>query len=335
MKKRSKKLIGLFIVLITIFQTQFVFAASTSTTSRISDFKSSAAYKNFTSFSSKLNLTYTNPIPGLINTNVNGSDCSSMVPQGICFAGNYLLVSAYDSNKQYNSVIYVVSNTDPANRKYLTTLVLPNKSHAGGITYDGYNIWVSSDSKVGAFKYDKIRVVLASGARSSSISYISTPPVKTQSSFMTYYDGRLWVGNFNETSTGMLYGYKINSVSGSNPTLATSDRNFEVPDRTQGVSFRDGKMILSRSYERSDELFDNYISEIRCYKPSWSSPTSTGLIYKNNAVSTLTLPPMVEGVFMASTYTYLLFESGAKEYYSTCPYPVDRICALNISSLFP
>ena len=56
-----------------------------------------------------------------------------------------------------------------------------------------------------------------------------------------------------------------------------------VPDRTQGACFKNGYLVLSRSYSRYHTSGD-YISQLRIYKPSFDAPTAEGLIYKNDAL---------------------------------------------------
>ena len=83
----------------------------------------------------------TMPIPGLIQTTfrMEGENSSSTqyIPQGMCRAGQYLLITAYDVRKKYNSVIYAV---DADRMTLVSTLTMPNKFHAGGIAFDGKNI---------------------------------------------------------------------------------------------------------------------------------------------------------------------------------------------------
>lgn len=299
-----------------------------------SNITSSPAYANFSSFAANLNTTYTFVIPGLVNTNVAGTNCGTMVPQGVCFAGDYVLITAYDSNNTANSVVYVMSTVNNQNRYYLTTIVLNSKSHVGGIAYDGTNVWVCDGGSVGGIKYSTIQSIVASGAAYSVQSYFKKLAVNTTASYAAYYDSKLWVGDFNQTAEGTLYGYSISNKDTTSPTLTAKNR-MTTPDRTQGVSIRDGAMILSRSYSR-DIGSASYISELRVYKPDWANPTSTGFIYKNNAVKTMTMPPMAEGVIMGSTYTYVLFESVATVYSMgtiKCKYPVDRICGFPTANL--
>lgn len=56
---------------------------------------------------------------------------------------------------EYNSVIYVVNGST---FEYITTLVLPNTYHNGGIAFDGYNVWLTN-SKNKAVYYIKKEVI--------------------------------------------------------------------------------------------------------------------------------------------------------------------------------
>lgn len=307
---------------------------STSTSPRYyKDFKTSPAYKKYTSFAKLYQSKYTSVMPGVTSTDVNGSTCKNMVPQGIAIAKDYLLISAYDSDGKYKSVLYAMSNAEPSNRKYVMTVVLPISGHVGGIAFDGSYVWVANGKSVSSINYDTLHSTITSavsaGKSSVSISFSTTCSVLTQASFMTYYDNLLWVGLFTDKGAGdgNMYAYKISSDRKS----LTKKYRMTVPDRTQGVCFKDGYLLLSRSYSRNVSS-STYISQMRIYKPSFSSPTSEGLIYKNDAKKTITLPPMSEGVVAGSTYVYNIFESCATKYKS-CKYPVDRIVAYKFESL--
>lgn len=346
MKRLLKKVMSLClaIVMVTAVSVSTVVtasAASTTTSARLySDVTTSPAFTNYSEFANLYNFTYSKPMPGMKNTNVNGKDCSTMTPQGICFAKDYMLVSAYDSSGSCNSILYVISNTDTKNRKFLTSLVLPIKTHVGGIAFDGSYVWVSNGKKVSSISYSslnsKVKSAVSAGKQSISISFNTTCSILTESSFMTYYNNMLWIGEFKEKDKGegQMYAYKISSTR---KTL-TKKYRMTVPDRTQGVCFKDGYLVVSRSYCRSLNA-SQYISQFRIYKPSFSKPTSAGLIYKNNAVKVVTLPPMAEGVVAGSTYMYTVYESCATKYATgsdgngKCAYPVDRIVAFKIADL--
>lgn len=88
-------------------------------------------------------------IPGLAPTSEDDLfrkyiKCNNLCPQGICLAGDYLLTTAYCVDDVHESCVFVY---DRETGEYLNTLILTEKSHVGGITYDGGdgkdgNIWI-------------------------------------------------------------------------------------------------------------------------------------------------------------------------------------------------
>lgn len=290
-----------------------------------SSFTSSPAYKKFTNMKNKMKYAKSFAIPGMKNANVGGFACTTMVPQAICYAGNYLLISAYDSKGVDYSVVYVVSK---AAKSYITTIVLPSKAKVGGMAYDGTNIWISKGTSVACFPYSFVTDTVASGAAYKSLpAYTSQCKVATTASYIGYYDGILWVGP-NKASATRMYGYSI-SDKASVPAL-TEKYSMAMPSRTQGIVFRkSGTMIITRSY-RASTTKSGYISQIRTYKPSYANVSAAGKIKKNKAVAKNAMPPQVEGVAIYGSYTYTLFSSSAS---ASCKYPVDRVIALKTSKL--
>ena len=82
-------------------------------------------------------------IPGIYYTNVLGKTCYTMIPQGICRLDNYTLISAYDYEEEFKSVIYVVDRSG----KLQATLVYNKKCHMGGIAFDGKYVWIAEGGK--------------------------------------------------------------------------------------------------------------------------------------------------------------------------------------------
>ncbi len=88
-------------------------------------------------------------IPGLAPTSEDDLiqkyiKCNNLCPQGICLAGDYLLTTAYCVDGVHESCVFVY---DRESGTYLNTLILTEKSHVGGITYDGGdgkdgNVWI-------------------------------------------------------------------------------------------------------------------------------------------------------------------------------------------------
>ncbi len=291
-----------------------------------SKFQKSPAYKSFTKMKSGMNYSKSFSIPGLKNTNVAGFACTTMEPQGICHAGSYLLISAYDKKGVDKSVIYVVSKSS---KSYITTIVLPSKAKVQGMAYDGVNVWISKGSSVAHFPYSVVTDAVNSGSAYKSLSgYSGVHKVNSTASFMGYYNGILWVGTFSSTKSTTMYGYAIANKE-TFPSLAQT-YTMSVPSRTQGITFReDGALILSQSY-RSKSTQSNYISRLRTYYPSYNSPSSKGVIKKNAVVKKTKMPPKMEGVAVYGSYTYTLFSSTR---YSGCKYPVDRVIAMKTDKL--
>ena len=295
-------------------------------------FKASKVYKTYTAFASMADFGRSVVIPGAVRTNVLGTIGTSFAPQGMCFAGDYIIISAYDRNSSLNTVLYVI---DKSTKAYLKTIVLSNGPHAGGLAYDGSNVWICNGTSVSAIKLSSIKTAVSKSSDSVSLSYAVTRAAGITASFMTYYNNKLWIGTFNETSTDYMYAYTIGGKTGDSPTItqvsssASAGYRIQVPDRTQGVCFTsEGYLIVSRSYRASVDATD-HIAQVRVYNmKNWTSVTSTGTIEKGDAVKVIAMAPMGEQINVNGSYVYLLFESCA---YPSCAYPLDRAIAFPLS----
>ena len=89
---------------------------------------------------SKYSILGTGPMADICLVN-HYTKCNNLCPQGMCFADDYLLTTAYcqDSLNTHNSCIFIY---DRNTGEYLKTLELSMASHVGGITFDGENIWI-------------------------------------------------------------------------------------------------------------------------------------------------------------------------------------------------
>ena len=272
-------------------------------------------------------------IPGLNNTNVLGANCETMVPQGICRIEEYgyVLITAYDSSRNYESVIYVL-DTDGVLQ---ATIVYCNKGHLGGITFDGSYVWIAEGSGadegknyVGAIGKKTIKNAVKelqdNGALSIALredTHVKRQqlPALDSTSYCTYFDGRLWVGIFNEDTVSDIYGYKID-YRYSTPKL-NIDAYIEAPKQTQGISFYKyyGTVYLgvSTSYGRTNG------SIIRCYKPKYNYTKTyydprhrvvLSQIIKNDAYRTIYMPSMSEQISVHGVSMYCIFESAADKY---------------------
>lgn len=83
------------------------------------------------------------------------------IPQGVTVVGDKILITAYDENEKNNSRIYVYDKNDES-KNY--KIILQNKAHVGGVTYDENNnvlLVTGSDGKIHAYDYEKISITVA------------------------------------------------------------------------------------------------------------------------------------------------------------------------------
>lgn len=283
------------------------------------------------------------PIPGLkatrtLSSNQGGSIqmCTSMTPQGLAVAEDYLLISAYCHTHEHNSVVYVL---DKNTHEFVKEIVLMNKDHVGGLAYDvKYQmIWVSTSHEgraaASAFSLEDLKAY--------DLDQIQKPIAYThdyelymleKDSFMTYADGSLYIGHFSEDDTSVLHKYEIGDNGGlktrftNNPgmngEIAVPEEIKEIPKRVQGFAIYEGKAVLTQSYgiQTSSLLVYDYDDTM----------SST---QKKYTINKITLPQKLQQIYIDGTDLYVLFESAAYAY-SAQPLPkVDRIIKLKLSDV--
>lgn len=227
-------------------------------------FLRSAAVKACSFVKKQLNYAKSIVLPGMTNTNVLEFGSKTMVPQGMTFAGSYLLVSAYDSKGIDNSVVYVMSRS---RKKLLTTVVLPNKTHAGGLAYDGRNLWICQSTYLRSIPFAQIKKAAVAKKKYLEIkAYGTKNALGQQAAAVTYYKGLLWVASYSESNSGYLGSYRIADKTGK-PVLTVCGR-IKLPNRVQGLTFTsNGRLILSRSCQ-TNSTKRGYLHQMDVYKPN-------------------------------------------------------------------
>ncbi len=287
-------------------------------------FEASSAYKSLEFFRKHVDYSRSIVIPGLINTNINGFTSTRMCPQGITFAGDYLLMTAYDMASEENSVIYVM---DKATGKLLTTLILPTMAHAGGIAFDGTYIWITVGKKASVFPFKEVTAAAESGKPYTEISFTKSCDVGITASYLTYYDGLLWVGSYDEVKATKLNSYYIHDEE-QEISLVQED-SIMMPNRVQGVAFtEDGYLILSRSCQLYKGL-RGYMRQLDIYRPDLTV-IENGVFPLGDRISTVAMPSMNEEIALDGGYLFVNFESGA---FAKASYIVDRISAFKLSAV--
>ena len=282
------------------------------------------------------------PVPGIVKTCVKKdgerSRSANYVPQGICRADRYLLVTAYDAKKKHNSVVYVI-DTDA--NELVSTLTMPNRYHAGGIAFDGENIWMTGNTSdkykgepfVQYMEYETfsslIEKPLAEVSRGDLSGHIT---INNRPSFLEYDDGVLWVGTYagsKGSSEGYLNGYPIVKRNGK---TALNTLMYSViagiDSSSQGADISGNYLYVSSSY--NGMLYGVKSSFITKYNIKQIKRGAETLSVAGKELSRQEVPKMNEGILVEGPTIYILFESGAKQY-RYCVMVTDRILALKRS----
>lgn len=288
-------------------------------------FLRSAAVKACSFVKKQLNYAKSIVLPGMTNTNVLEFGSKTMVPQGMTFAGSYLLVSAYDSKGIDNSVVYVMSRSS---KKLLTTVVLPNKTHAGGLAYDGRNLWICQSTYLRSIPFAQIKKAAVAKKKYLEIkAYGTKNSLGQQAAAVTYYKGFLWVASYSESNSGYLGSYRIADKTGK-PVLTVCGR-IKLPNRVQGLTFTsNGRLILSRSCQ-TNSTKRGYLHQLDVYKPNLKKARA-GKITLGKRNKVINMPSMNEEIAVSGKYLYVNFESVQ---FTSATKRVDRICAFKVAAV--
>lgn len=270
-------------------------------------------------------------LPGL-------TDGENLVPQGIAYWAekNWLLVSyyvdKYDSANAGAAVIAALDlNTNQTVGVYKFTKADGSAftAHMGGIAVGTYNLYYTDGHHgIGYIPLTELtaetKTISISVGESVSIASINNG---AETSYLSMSNGLLWTGNFYNKDyskvpgkyLSMMYGYEISGTDSASEFASlkaiAADPTYVVAapdsvDQIQGVAYRNGQIILSRSYGRKNA---SYLTIYSCTLDKSSTVDNpTVLSDKIKEVKSL---PMSEGITLAGTnMLYNLFESGAAYY---------------------
>ena len=321
MKKITAVLTAFLTVLMLFSVTASAYSGGTSFSYRYPE-SFEKAKKHYSAFSKSFDAELSDvPVPGntvseAYSKETGFSETVNAVAQGLAVTDSYILVTAYDSAKEYDSLLYVISNGEK--RELLAVIALPDKNHSGGVATDGKNVYIAeSDKGISYFSADIIEKAVSQNGVYVLEEYDGTVETEKSASFVTYYEGTLWLGEFNEKSESYLCDYVIEDDGG----LSRGEHTLVMPEKLQGAAFfeKDGKTCIfaSCSYGRTN--------------------TSDVYIYgfdngRNEKLYRYAFPPMTEEAAYSDGRIYLIFESSATHYStekSRCPTPVDRIVSLD------
>lgn len=274
-------------------------------------------------------------IPGMERTTSLNDDgvaetCVEMVPQGMCLTDEYMLITAYCHDHHHNSVMYVL---DRKSHKYLKTVVLEGKPHAGSVSWDPVwrHVWLSTGStgKAGA-SYLRIRDIdkynFKKTGKPLPFTYTAHLSELTRNSFMTATKDGLYAGTFtlNEPTmrlqkfTFSTAGHLASNKGGKGAEVAES---LIIGQQCQGIAFSDNYIFMTFSY-------GPYIPGTLCIYPR-----NAARLLKSDAIKTYTLPPCLEQPWVDGSDLYLIWESPARCFRNEQITHVDRVIALDINKL--
>lgn len=184
----------------------------------------------------------------------NIDDLNDYVLQGICKVDDNYLITAYNSNRVNNSIIYIFdSNLEKYRIREINT-----KSHVGGITYDPNhnNIWITDingtisaydKNELLSYKKDILPKFKNIYVGKELNNYYGT----CSAAYITYDDNKLYIGNFNDRNNSIIKEYNILD----NGMINIDDYNkIRISEYVQGIAFyedNDSKyLIISSSYGR-------------------------------------------------------------------------------------
>lgn len=249
---------------------------------------------------------------------------NDLIPQGICYVLPYIIITCYSINERKSRVLFFDENST-----LYKSIELENRSHVGGICYDKiHEVLFICDSKgrISSYKYQEFIKGNLSSKESFKVADntlgggLLVEKEKYVCSYLTYFEGKIYVGSFNKNRNGLvkIFDIKRNSAGIS---LEYVDE-FIVPSKIQGLAFyrynQEVYLFLSRSYTRvkdSSILIYKYLKDVKDY---------------TNSSFILTLPPMLEQITLNNKNNILLlFESFAKKYSYNAKVVIDDVYALN------
>lgn len=151
---------------------------------------------------------FENGSPAFVIPGLNADE--NFILQGIAYsaAKNWALLCGYikPETENKNSVIFVIdmnktavaSNGDVYNGVLIKELFLENTDgtaftgHAGGITVTDKNVWVADGKMLYRLPFDEV----AGAPKSGTVKFADCIDVPVLSSYCSYFDGVLWVGEF-------------------------------------------------------------------------------------------------------------------------------------------
>ena len=256
--------------------------------------------------------------------------CEDMICQGMAKTPEHLIISAYSYSGKYNSILYVMD----LEGNLVKIIDLGFQAHVGGLAYDETHdvLWVTARlGYVYALDWHKLRAEVekedpynviyrhdGSYIASFDAGLINHNGLKI-ASFLTMFEGKLYVGSYVNGGNGVLNSYEIDDNC-----RVSLDSSVEIPQRIQGLCFyRDVAtdkvyMLMSQSHSVYDSQLLRFVYHDTTKKYKYASDYWR-------------LPEGAEQIVMTTRGLYLLFESSAKKYRNTARLSNDQIFVIRMT----
>ncbi len=271
------------------------------------------------------------------------------VPQGIaCLPKDGALLFAGYSGSGENSALLAVNRETGE----LIKQVRLNKTdgskytgHAGGVCATETDIYVANDHRlfrISLEKYDQLPA-------SASCAFEEEIPVPVNSSYCSYADGVLWVGEFQyggdyptdashrvSTADGLQRAWTCGYVMREGQDFSAPDYILSITERIQGMTVLNGRIYLSQSYgRRNDSVLYRY-ADVLSREPDETAEVNgrsvrLWILDSTCREDALLCPPMSECLCAIGEEIYVAFESAAITYMNPSNpsvHPMDRVFKL-------
>lgn len=263
---------------------------------------------------------------------------SGLAPQGITYAAEYdaYIQTGYDGDDI--SQLYIVKGKDWRKVKLVGTDGKPIKGHAGGVTCTKKNVYIANGAYLMLFDLDELV-----NAEGNAVTMKQKFAVDNNAAYCYSDDEFLYVGEFYRAGnyeTDKAHRFKTPSGANNKAILSCYKLDGDglligeqpypeycvsIPELVQGCAFKDGTMVLSRSYGLVNSDLDYHSL------PSESFTTMT-VKFKNNAGAeertvpvyclddstkfrTITLPSFSEDITIVGDRVVVTNEASANKYF--------------------
>ena len=331
-----KKLLAILMVFLLLLTASCAAKAVVYTVSPVTDAEASAAaYGRFLESGGMSVL-----IPGLQE---------GFVPQGITYLekDDAFLFAGYSSGDEPSALLAVSRETGELLRqvKLNNTDGSRYTGHAGGVCATETDIYVSNADTLFRISLETYEALPAA----ATCAFEEEIPVPVNSSYCSYSEGILWVGEFQyggdyptdashrvSTADGLQRAWNCGYRIHEGQDFSAPDIIFSVTERIQGMTTLNGTVYLSQSYGRRNDSVIYRYRNILADDPDQTVEVNgrevpLWILDSTVREDALLCPPMTECLCTLEGKIYIVFESAAKTYMDPAKpsvHPMDRVFAL-------